>query len=187
MNLEEIIKRSAKIVPVLDEGTVDLMKTLIGQESVVVEFDEVTSYEQFRLLVKEGYLDKDYRHYTIKEEGQALVEAYELYKSQPKKFQKILEDKGDKEVVTITYKKHDMKENIICNEVAKFDVEEDGLPVVVVSEDVYANLIHRQKGQHWRQYISEEGRQLVRQKKLARFYVEDETTGRRYLYIVPKN
>jgi hypothetical protein len=178
----EILKESAKTIPLLSEATLTALKSL--EEGSVIDFADMEQYEQFQILVKEGYVSKDYRKYSRTEKGDQLIESCELYKNDRKKFDSLIkEDDASKEYVSIEYKKHDFENDIICTESAKFELE-GGIPVVRVDEEVYANLIHRTKGQHWKQYLGEDGRQLIRQKKLQRFYVESEKTGRRYLYMV---
>lgn len=187
MKKREFYQQSEKIIRTLSEETVSTMKTLSeSEESVLLDFQNIEHHEQVQLMVKEGFIAKDYRHYELTKKGTHLLEGVRLFKEEPKKFEKLLEEKNEKAIV-IEYKLHDEKQNIIKNQIASFDVEKDGLPIVVVNEDAYTNLIHRSKGQHWKQYLGEDGRNLIRQKKLDRFYVEDEETKRRYLYIVPKN
>jgi hypothetical protein len=188
MKKQEFLKESAKVIETLSEDTIATLKSLCeAEESQIVDFQNIEHYEQFQVIVKEGFAEKDYRHYTITSKGKDLLEGVEVFQKQPQKFQKLVKaDEGEGQLV-IEYKKHDEENNIICNETASFDIEGDGLPVIVVNEEAYAGLIHRTKGQHWKQYLGEDGRNLVRQKKLNRFYVEDVQTARRYLYIVPKS
>jgi predicted transcriptional regulator len=186
MKKQEFLKESANVIESLNEETIATLKALSeAEEKQIVDFQNIEHYEQFQTIVKEGYAEKDYRHYSITEKGKELLEGVELFQKQPQKFQKLVKEDVEGQIV-IEYKMHDEEKNIICNETATFDVEKDGLPVIVVNEEAYAGLIHRTKGQHWKQYLGEDGRNLIRQKKLERFYVEDEETARRYLYIVPK-
>jgi hypothetical protein len=190
MKKDEIIIQTAKenftwCKNIADETVKTLNNLKESEESIVVTFEDATHYEQVGVLVNEGYISKEFRDYSITEKGEKLLESIEMYEADPKKYTKLVETDLSKMVV-IEYKKHDEVNNIICNESAAFDVESDGLPVIVVNEESYANLIHRTKGQHWVHYLGESGRNLVRQKKLTKFYVEDENTSRRYLYMVPK-
>lgn len=184
MKKQEILKENAKMVKSISDVTVESLKQLSEAEGkVIVDFEDMDHYQEYQVLVKEGYVEKEYRSYSITEKGTQLLEAYGFYKADEKKFEKAIQENDNK--LSIEYKHHDEEKNLIENAIATFDVEADGLPVIVVNEEAYAGLIHRQKGQHWRQYLGEDGRNLIRQKKLSRFYVEDETTARRYLYIVP--
>jgi hypothetical protein len=186
MKKQEFLKESAKVIEMLSEDSINSLKTLSeSTESQIVDFENIEHYEQFQTVVKEGFVKKDYRHYTITEKGKELLEGVQVFKTQPQKFQKLVKE-GNENQIVIEYKMHDEARNLICNESASFDVESDGVPVIVVNEEAYAGLIHRSKGEHWKQYLGEDGRNLVRQKKLERFYAEDEKTGRRYLYCVPK-
>jgi predicted transcriptional regulator len=186
MKKQQFLKESAKMIEMLSEETLGCLKLLNEvEESQLVDFQNIDHYEQFQVMVKEGFVEKDYRHYSITQKGKELLEGVEIFKKQPEKFQKLVNSAQETQIV-IEYKMHDEEKNIICNETAAFDVEKDGLPVIVVNEEAYAGLIHRNKGQHWKQYLGEDGRNLIRQKKLERFYVEDEKTGRRYLYCVPR-
>jgi hypothetical protein len=93
-------------------------------------------YEQIQLLVKEGFINKDFRKYILNEEGEQLVKDIEFKQKDPKKFEKLLkENASNKEYISVSYKKHIMEQNIIDTEVAKFEVEEDGIPVVQVNEE----------------------------------------------------
>jgi hypothetical protein len=186
MKKQEFLKESAKTIQGISEDVRDFLVILENsEESQVLNFEGIEQYEQFQLLVKEGYAEKDYRNYSITEKGSQLLEGVEFYREDPKKFDKVINEDTTNNIV-IEYKHHDEEKNLIENAIASFEVETDGLPVIVVTEDAYANLIHRQRGQHWRQYLGEDGRNLIRQKKLERFYVQDDSTGRRYLYISPK-
>jgi hypothetical protein len=184
----EALKKSAKVVSKLSEDSLASLKSLLNiEEAKVLDFNGIEHYEQFQSLVKEGYASKEFRHYKITEDGKTLLEAVDMAKTNAQKFNDLLkEEKDSSKQIVLEYKKHDEAKNLITTDVAKFDIETDGIPVIKVNEEAYANLIHRSRGEHWKQYLGEDGRQLIRQKKLARFYVEDETTGRRYLYIVPK-
>jgi hypothetical protein len=183
MSKTEILRESAKVLEKLSDDVLDLIKDL--NEEKVVTFDNMGQYEQFQVLVKEGYLEKSYRKYSKTEKCDQLLETQELMVKDQKKFEKMIQEEDtSKEYITVSYKVHDFENDKICNETAKFEVETDGIPVVQVDEEVYANLIHREEGQHWKKYLGEDGRQLIRQKKIKRFYVESEKTGRRYLYIV---
>lgn len=185
MNLEQFVMENEKTITSLTKQTVSTLKELSeSTDGIVVDFADMDHLNQMKVLVKEGFVDKEYRAYSSNDNTEQLVEAYEFYQSDEKKFKKMLESVG-KDVIKITYKRHDEAENIICEQVATFEKESDGLPVVVVNESAYEGLINRKKGQHWTKYIGEDGRNLVRQKKLKRFYVEDESTQRRYLYIMP--
>jgi hypothetical protein len=187
MTKTEAIKKSAKLVDKLSEETIVTLKSLTIEEAKVADFNNIEHYEQFQLLIKEGYATKEFRQYKITELGKQLLEVVELSKTHPQKYHDLLkEEKKGEECIVLEYKKHDEAKNLIVNDVTRFEVESDGIPVIKVNEEAYANLIHRSRGEHWKQYLGEDGRQLVRQKKLTRFYVEDEVTGRRYLYIVPK-
>lgn len=184
MSKIQVLKESAKYFDKISEETFSKLVSLT-EEKQFVDFDNVDQYEQFQLMVKEGYLEKSFRNYSITPKGKDLLEARTVYVETPEKFNRLITEDVGTDCVVISYKKHEFKTNTICTEEAKFELEKDGIPVVKVSEEVYANLIHRERGQHWKQYLGEEGRQLIRQKKLSRFYVEDESTGRRYLYLVP--
>lgn len=184
MQKEQILKESANFIKSVNDSTVELLRGL-SEEKQSVKFEEVEQYEQFKIAVAEGFVDKNLSKYSITEKGRMMLEGYSLYKDDVKKFEKLItEDKEGTEYVRIKYKKHDFETDTICTEIAKFELDVDKTPIVVVEEDVYANLIHRTKGQHWKQYLGEEGRQLIRQKKLDKFYVQSEKTGRKYLYII---
>jgi len=177
------LKESAKLMGKISEDVFAILEGL--NEPTVINFETIEQYEQLQLLVKEGYVKKDFRKYSNTELAKGLLEAKQLKGKDKKKFEKLIqEDVAGKEYIKISFKNHDFDTDTICNEVAKFELDKDGLPIVVVNEEVYAKLIHRTEGQHWKQYLGEDGRQLIRQKKLQRFYVENEKTGRRYLYIV---
>jgi hypothetical protein len=186
MKKQQLIKESAKVIENISDNSIKTLTTLKESEtSLVVDFVDIEHYEQMQVLIKEGFVSKEYRQYSITEKGKSLLEGVEVFKTQPDKYKNLIKE-DTKNKIVIEYKNHDEKKNVICNETAIFDVEQDGIPVVVVNEDSYAKLLDRSKGQHWKQYLGEDGRNLVRQKKLSRFYVEDKNTGRRYLYIVPK-
>jgi len=172
-----------KVFSNISESTIVELKDI--NEEKVLEFSNIDEYEQFQVLVREGYVKKNFRRYSITKQGSELLEAHEMYTEHPDKFQDLIkEDKEGVEYISIKYKKHDYDNDVICTEMAKFEMDKDGLPIVKVNEDSYASLIHRTKGQHWKQYLGEDGRQLIRQKKLSKFYVESVKTGRRYLYIL---
>lgn len=179
----EQLRESAKYFKLLSKELAESLKAI--KESTVVDFQDIETYEKYRLFVKEGLVAKDYRHYKLTQKGQVIVEAFEQYQADPKKFKELVKEHKEGTFVQINYKKHLFESNEIKTAIAKFGLEKDGLPIVKVDEESYSNLIHRTKGQHWKQYLGEEGRQLIRQKKLEKFYVESELTGRRYLYIVP--
>jgi hypothetical protein len=183
MKINEKLKQNAKVLKSINENTLALLKTLTLQESFV-DFQDLEQYDQLKILVKEGYVTKTYRKCAITEKGKELLECNTIRETSPEKFEKLLLEKTSDKHIEITYKVHNEEKNIIRNEVAIFNVSKDGLPIVQVDEESYANLIHRTKGQHWKQYLGEEGRQLIRQKKVQRFYVESKETGRKYLYIV---
>lgn len=187
-NVERIIE-SVGIVETLAEGTIALleqMRTLT--EAVVPDFNEMVEYDQFNVLAKQGLLEKDYRNFNLSERGVQMLEDAEFVAKNPDEYKKMLrENSGDAKFMTIKYKRMVEEEDIIEDAEARFELtEDDNLPIVSLTAENYSGLLNRNKGQHWRQYLGEEGRQLVRQKKLKRFYVENADTGRRYLYIVPK-
>jgi hypothetical protein len=187
-NVERVIE-SVSIMEKLAEGTKHLleqMRTLT--ESVVPDFGDLTEYEEFKLLAKQGILEAEYRNYTMTQRGQEMLEDNDWVNKNPKEYKKMLkENAGDAKYMTIKYKMIDEEKDLIEDAEARFELtEDDNLPVVSLTAENYSGLLNRSKGQHWRQYLGEEGRQLIRQKKLGRFYVQNEDTGRRYLYIVPK-
>jgi len=182
----ESLKQTAKTIEQLSESTIETLKSLT-EEKVIIDFKDMDCYSQVQILVKEGFIQKDYRQYSITTKGKELLENIEYAKTNTKRYQEMIKESVKKDnCVTITYKKHDEENDIICNESVSYDLEKDGIPVVKVNSESYANLINRVRGQHWKQYLGEDARQLIRQKKLERFYVEDEKNGRRYLYIMPK-
>lgn len=182
----ESLKQTAKIIEQLSEDTIATLKALT-EEKVVIDFKNMDVYAQIQILVTEGYLNKDYRHYSINAKGKDLVENINYSQIDPKKYKDALTEKViRKDVISVSYKAHNEELNTIGNETVSFEMEKDGIPIVKVNEETYANLVHRIRGQHWKQYLGEDARQLIRQKKLERFYVEDEKTNRRYLYIMPK-
>lgn len=183
MKKKEDLQRSAKLFESTSEKMMGLLGTLT-EEKTIVQFDNLEDRTAFQNFVAEGYASKEYRSYSITEEGKKLLETYSTYKGDKKKFDRLLKI-DEANTTSVTYKVHNSENNTIINECAVFDVDTDGIPIIQVSEDVYTNLLHREKGQHWGQYLGEDGRQLIRQKKLSKFYVESEETGRRYLYIVP--
>jgi hypothetical protein len=188
MSNKELAIKTAKTVKQLSESTITVFKTLKLDETALIDFSNMEQYEQFQILVKEGYVSKEFRHYKLTSSGKELLEMIDFSVSKPQKFAALLveEVKKDGNQIMIEYRKHDEASNTIAKDVTYFDIEVDGIPVVKVNEETYANLIHRTRGEHWKQYLGEDARQLIRQKKLSRFYVEDESTGRRYLYIMPK-
>lgn len=183
MKIDENLKQSAKILNQINSNTITMLKSLTLEESHV-DFQDIEQYDQIKLLVKEGYVAKNYRKFAITKKGQELLECNAIKEKDVEKFEKMLLEKSSEKHISVTYKIHNEAENIICNETVIFNISKDGLPIVRVDEESYANLIHRSKGQHWKQYLGEEGRQLIRQKKVKRFYVESKETGRKYLYIV---
>lgn len=183
MKINESLKQSAKVLSKINDNTVEFLKSLTLEESFV-DFQDLEQYEQVKLLVKEGYVLKNYRKCSITKKGQELLECNTLKQKDVQKFEKMLLENTSEKHIEVTYKVHDEEKNIICNETVIFNLAKDGLPIVRVDEEAYANLIHRTKGQHWKQYLGEDGRQLIRQKKTKRFYVESKETGRKYLYIV---
>ena len=173
----------------LAEGTkalLDQMRTIT--EAIVPDFNEMNEYEQFGILARQGILEKDYRNFSLSERGQQMLEDWDFVVKNPKEFKKMMrESAGEARYMTVKFKRVDEEKDIIEDAEARFELtEDDNLPVVALTAENYAGLLNRSKGQHWRQYLGEEGRQLVRQKKPGRFYVQNEDTGRRYLYIVPK-
>ena len=180
MRNKEILKQSAE----LDETTVKYLSQLT-EGTKILQFENLDERNSFQKYVEEGFVEKDYRSYTLTEKGSELLECHAVYNSDTRKYEQLLKE-GNENTITIKYKIHEEKENVIKDEYVVFDVNpQDNIPVVQVDEDVYANLIHRERGQHWKQYLGEDGRQLIRQKKLTKFYVEDINTKRRYLYIMP--
>jgi len=186
MTKNDSLKQTAKMVEQLSEDTIATLKTLT-EEKVIIDFKNMDVYAQVQILVKEGFIQKDYRQYSITAKGKELVENVDYSKTNTKRYQEMIKENVKKDnCVTITYKKHDEENDIICNESVSYDLEKDGIPIIKTTKEVYENLIHRIRGEHWKQYLGEDARQLIRQKKLERFYVEDEKNGRRYLYIMPK-
>jgi len=191
MNLQEKVKQSVKILKLVSEGTIDVLRTLGLKESKLISFDDADVYDQFKFLVKEGFLAKDYRHYTLTEKGQSLIESFDYRKEEPKKYERLLEEvDADAKFVEVTYKRHSLKENTIGRVTERFELVSDGglsegIPMFVVNEETYSNLINRMRGQHWRQYLPEGACRLIKEKKLQRFYIQDESTGRQYLYFMP--
>ena len=185
MKIPETLKETAKIVKILSEDTISTLKALTEEKSVI-DFKNMEVYEQIQILVKEGFVSKDYRNYSINSKGKELIQSVDYLKSEPEKYQKAIKEEVKKDnVFSVKYKKHDEKKNLIEDVTETFEIEKDGLPIIKVDEETYAHLIHRLRGQHWKDYLNEGARQLIRQKKLSRFYVEDEKTSRRYLYILP--
>jgi predicted transcriptional regulator len=185
------LRQNAKYAKMLSEKTMDTLKTLTeSEEAIKVQFVEGDHYEQVQLLVKEGFVSKEFALYTISEEGQSLYEGVISYNKNAEEIDDQihqLEESEKGNTVSVSYKSHLFEKNLIQSLTATFELDEsDGLPVIKVDEASYSGLLHREKGQHWKKYLGEGGRALVRQRKLNKFYVEDESTGRRYLYIVPK-
>ena len=189
--LAEQLRQISKYANMLSDKTVDSLATLKeSEETLKIIFSESEHYEEVQMLVSEGFISKDFGQYDITEEGEKLLEGINSYKENPEAYEAQIvenEKEEDENTITVTYKSHIFEQNIIEQATATFYLDEnDGLPIVPVSASAYSGLLNREKGQHWKKYLGEEGRQLIRQKKLSKFYVEDADTGRRYLYIVPK-
>lgn len=189
--LVDKLRTNVKYANLLSEKTMESMNALLeAEETIKIQFSESDHYEQVQMLVKEGYISKEFGQYDITDEGKELHEGILAYNKNSEEMEdqiKQLDEKTNENVVSVEYKSHLFEKNLIQSLTATFDLDEnDGLPIIKVDEGSYSGLLHREKGQHWKKYLGEGGRALVRQKKLSKFYVEDESTGRRYLYIVPK-
>jgi hypothetical protein len=189
-NLAEQLRQNSKYAKLLSEKTMETLTTLTkAEEAMKITFVESEHYEQIQLLVKEGFITKEFALYSITGEGETLVEGVVEYNANPEELEDQIhqlteKDKGN--TVSVEFKSHLFEKNLIQSLTATFELDQsDGLPIIKVNEKSYSGLLHRERGQHWKKYLGEGGRALVRQKKLAKFYVEDEATGRRYLYIVP--
>lgn len=190
-NLQSKLREISKYASIISDKTLDTLNKLnISNESIKIQFSESTHYEQIQLLVNEGFIEKSFALYALTESGKTLLEGVVSYKENPSLVEeqiKQINESEQKNVITINYKSHIFEQNLISNLTATFQIDEnDSLPIVKVDGPSYSGLLHRENGQHWKKFIGESGRALVRQKKLSKFYVEDSSTGRKYLYIVPK-
>lgn len=197
MDLNEEQHTTEKIQKII----LETLQTLRKNEGYVsVDIDDMSIYNSLKGLVAEGYIDKSSLTYKITEKGLDLLESIESYieKARIDLTENTVIDLKEKALFEEAYFKRDLikvsymrpsltEENVIENAVAEFEKDvNDGLPIIPVSEDAYKGLIDRQPGQHWRRYLGEAGRKLIRDKKLSKVYVVNEDTGRKYLYFVPK-
>ena len=111
MKKQKLLKESAKTIESISEGTVELLKSMI-EEAKVLDFQNMDQYQEIQILVKEGYVEKDYRNYSITKKGGELLEGVEVYQNDPKKFEKLV-TATDENSIVIEYKHHDEEKNII--------------------------------------------------------------------------
>jgi hypothetical protein len=146
-------------------------------------FDSVEQFEALKEFVKEGYLTKEDKIYSLTEKGSSYLKECE------DKIEKAAKEDLKRKMemfVEVSYKQ--MGEDgkmVTLTEAFELDAT-DRLPVIRVDESGYRGLLDRRPGQHWAKFLGEAGRKIVREKKLEKFYVENVKTGNRYLYIIPK-
>ena len=166
---------------------------------VTIEVSDMEQYGALKGLAEDGYVEKNALQFKITEKGEELLESIESYVENAKiglsestvidlqEKAKFEEEYANRDVITVSYMRPSPhQENLIESATATFEKELDGIPVIPVLEESYKGLIERQPGQHWRRYVGEAGRKLIRDKKLERVYIMNENTGYKYLYCVPK-
>jgi predicted transcriptional regulator len=164
------------------------------------EVTDMEAYATMKGLVNEGFLEKNGLHFKITESGLELLESIETYLERSKteltestvldvaEMVAFTEAYNNRDTVSVEYIRESLNQSgILENATAVFEKDDtDGLPIIPVTEEAYKGLIDRQPGQHWRRYVGEAGRKLIRDKKLSKVYVMNESTGYKYLYVVPK-
>ena len=187
--------RTAKISVIALES----LRQLRNQETFVqLNIQDMDHYTTLKTMAEDGYLEKNSKEFKITESGLALLDDVDHYIEDEKidldegtvidlnKMGQLKEEKEQRDVVKIDYMRKHPTENLIESHVAIFEKDMDGTPIIPVSEESYAGLLQRNPGEHWRKYVGEAGRKMIREKKLSRVYIQNEDTGRKYLYIVPK-
>ena len=168
----------------LTEYMLSTLNLLKEEGKKKLHFETVQSYESIQEFVQEGYVYKEDRIYSLTEKGEAFL--FECSKKLDKK-QELEERHRKTKVMEVSYKELNEAHNHIETKTQEFELDPvDGLPVIVVEEASYTGLLNRDVGQHWRKFIGEAGRKLIRDKKIRKFYVENKGTNRRYLYIIPE-
>lgn len=197
MGLQEGENTTEKIQAVILETLQSLRKS---GEYQVLEVTDMEIYNTMKGLAVEGFLDKTGMQFKINEAGLKLLETIETYiersdtelnESTVVDLQEMAtfnEAYANRDIIKVEYMRESLhQEGIIENAVAEFEKDEnDGLPIIPVNEEAYKGLIDRQPGQHWRRFVGEAGRKLIREKKLGKVYIMNEMSKRRYLYEVPK-
>jgi predicted transcriptional regulator len=197
MNLNESTLQTEKIQAVI----LETLQTLRKEEGYkFIEMTDMGYYTALKGLVSEGYLDKNGMQFKITEKGLGLLEALETYIERTrmqvtestvidlKEMATFTEEYNNRDVIKVEYMRESLNQSgVIESAVVEFEKDaNDGLPIIPVTEEAYKGLIDRAPGQHWRRYVGEAGRKLIRDKKLEKVYIMNETTERRYLYEVPK-
>ena len=195
MGLEDNKKQTAKITLSVFES----LKTLRKEEKFFqLDIDDMDHYDKLGDLVEEGYLEKNSKEYSITDKGLEMLDDIEHYIEDEKlevneetvfdlgKMEEIKEENDKRDVIRIEYMRKHPTEDLIENHTAIFEKDPDGRPIIVVSPESYGSLVHRNPGEHWRGYVGDAGRKLIREKKLEKVYIQNEETGRKYLYEVPK-
>lgn len=176
----------------------NLKQMRLSENGINIDYEDMTHYETLKSLSESGYLVRQSRHYQLTEKGSNLLEDIESYLEDSKisvsegftvdlnTLYNLKEEKDRKDVVRISYMRKHPTEDLIESHVAVFEKDFDGTPIIVVNPENYLNILNRELGEHWRKYVGEAGRKLIREKKLSKVYLQNESTGRRYLYEVPK-
>jgi DNA-binding PadR family transcriptional regulator len=196
MDLNESNIQTEKI----QSNILNILKTLRESEGyTTIDVSDMEQYGALKGLAEDGFVEKNALQFKITESGLALLESIEAYVENAKidltestvidlqEKAQFEEAYANRDVISITYMRSSPhQENIIESATAQFEKETDGLPIIPVNEESYKGIINRQPGQHWRRYVGEAGRKLIRDKKLERVYIQNESTGYKYLYCIPK-
>jgi hypothetical protein len=196
MDLNESNLQTEKI----QYNILNILKTLRENEGyTTLDVSDMEQYGALKGLAEDGFVEKNAMQFKITESGINLLESIETYVENANvslsestvidlKEKALFEEAhANRDVITVSYMRPSPhQENIIESATATFEKEADGLPVIPVTEESYKGIIDRQPGQHWRRYVGEAGRKLIRDKKLERVYIMNEATGYKYLYCIPK-
>jgi predicted transcriptional regulator len=190
MNLQENTTQTEKIQSII----VTTLQNLKESEGYVeLQIDDMEFYNTLKGLVTEGFLEKNGMQFKITETGVELLESIQLYLERSKtdltestvldvaEMVAFTEQYNSRDVIKVEYmRENPFQEGLIESAIAEFEKDaNDGLPIITVTEEAYKGLISRQPGQHWRRFVGEAGRKLIREKKLEKVYIMNEKTERR--------
>lgn len=175
------------------------LKQLSESKFSTIDISDMGQYNELKDLVGKGLLEKNGLQFKLTEEGLKLIKDVESYLDETEtemgeegvstdemSCYKDEQDKKKEGMIPVSYMSHNLKEDTIEKTTEYFEVANDGIPMIQVTESAYSSLLDRQPNQHWRPFVGEGGRKLIREHKLDRVYIQNEKTGRTYLYIVPK-